>query len=177
MGKSHVGIYCDGSSIGNPGPSASASLLVFGEARKMVVEKYPSITSQYAELLAAKRGLEALKGPCKVTIYSDSQYLIKGMNKWVRNWAKNGWKTFSGKDVLYQGIWMDLTDFEKAHDITWVWIRGHRDHPEQNEVDELARTTAREYKAELDAVKATSESKENGQLDFPDFEEALAVPF
>lgn len=94
------------------------------------------------ELLAATQGLKALKRACKVSLYSDSQYVIKGMKEWVKGWQKNNWKTAAKKPVANQEYWQDLVKAAEEHTITWHWVKAHAGHPENERVDEAARLQA-----------------------------------
>ncbi len=140
-----VQIYADGSCLKNPGPGGWAALLVMGNKEKLVSGGLTHSTNNQMELQAATEGLKALKRPCQVELYSDSQYVIKGMKLWVHNWLKNNWKTAAKKPVENQEFWQKLVEAAKDHDITWHWVKGHAGHPENERVDEAARTQATKF--------------------------------
>ena len=94
------------------------------------------------ELQAAIKGLNALKRPCKVQLYADSQYVVRGMKEWVEGWIKNNWKTSTKKPVANQEFWQDLVEASKPHKISWHWVKAHAGHPENERVDEAARLQA-----------------------------------
>jgi ribonuclease HI len=136
---SHVNIYADGACRGNPGPGGWAALLLFGEARKELSGSEPHTTNNRMELLAAIRALEALKKPgTRAHIYTDSQYVIKGMREWVGNWKKRGWKTADRKPVKNQDLWEQLDALASSHDVEWHWVPGHAGVEGNEQVDRLA---------------------------------------
>lgn len=135
-------IYTDGSCLKNPGPGGWAALLVMGEQEKLISGSQKDTTNNQMELLAATKGLEALKRPCKVALYSDSQYVVKGMKEWVKGWQKNNWKTAAKKPVANQDYWQDLVKAAEVHTVTWHWVKAHAGHPENERVDEAARLKA-----------------------------------
>ena len=96
-------------------------------------------TNNRMELMAAIKALESLKRPCKVTLFTDSVYVQKGISEWLRNWKRRGWKTADKKPVKNADLWRRLDAAAEAHDIRWRWVRGHSGHPENELVDALAR--------------------------------------
>jgi ribonuclease HI len=92
------------------------------------------------EMMAAIQGLRALKNPCQVDLYTDSQYLRMGITSWIVGWKKNGWKTADKKPVKNEDLWRVLEDLVSIHDIRWHWVKGHNGHPENERVDLLARS-------------------------------------
>lgn len=90
------------------------------------------------ELMAVIRGLEALKSRTRVELWSDSQYVLNGLSEWMDGWKKKGWKTAGKKPVKNQDLWMELDDLRTKHEITFHWVRGHNDHPENERCDRLA---------------------------------------
>ena len=137
-----VKIYTDGSCLKNPGPGGWAALLVMGEQEKLISGSQRDTTNNQMELLAATEGLKALKRPCEVSLYSDSQYVVKGMKEWIKGWQKNDWKTAAKKPVANQEYWQDLAKEAERHTISWHWIKAHAGHPENERVDEAARKKA-----------------------------------
>ena len=146
MTKPKVTIYTDGSCLGNPGPGGWAALLI-SHARGKRVEKEISgrksdTTNNQMELLAAIKGLNALTKGCTVELYTDSNYVIKGMTEWMDGWVARGWKNASKKPVANKNYWIKLTEAARPHIIKWHWVKGHSGQPENERVDELARKKA-----------------------------------
>lgn len=135
-----VDIYTDGACSGNPGPGGWAALLRFGDAEKMISDGAYETTNNRMELQAAIEGLRALKRPCQVTLYTDSQYVQKGMTQWMPSWQKKQFKQVKNVD-----LWQALLEAAKPHQITWVWVRGHNGHAENERVDAAARQAAKAF--------------------------------
>jgi len=133
-----VTIFTDGACRGNPGPGGYGILLRFGATEKEMRGYAPYTTNNRMELSAAVMALRCLKEPCEVDIYSDSQYLSKGISEWMLKWKRNGWKTAAKKPVLNQDLWMELDKLGAEHRIAWHWIKGHAGHPENERCDQLA---------------------------------------
>ncbi len=134
-----VEIYTDGACSGNPGPGGWGAVLRHGDAEKELQGWSSLTTNNRMELLAAIRALEALRYPCKVVLYTDSQYLKNGITQWLANWRKNGWRTAGRKPVKNQDLWMELDRLASLHDVEWRWLRGHAGHRENERADRLAR--------------------------------------
>lgn len=144
MEKPHVTIYTDGGAKPNPnGPGGWGALLISGSHTKELSGGERSTTNNRMELTAAIMALEALKKPCTVTIYTDSQYLRNGITEWLPKWVRNGWRTADKKPVKNQELWERLHAATQRHDIEWKWVRGHAGHEHNERVDQLA-TAARE---------------------------------
>ncbi len=144
MTKPQVTIYTDGGAKPNPnGPGGWAALLIYGDHQKELSGGESSTTNNRMELIAAISALEALKEPCAVTLYTDSQYLQNGITTWLHNWVKNGWRTAAKKPVKNQELWHRLNTATQRHDINWQWVRGHAGNEHNERVDQLA-TAARE---------------------------------
>ena len=142
-----VNIYTDGACSGNPGPGGWAAILEFGEHRKEMSGYIAGTTNNRMELFAAISGLGALKEPCNVMLYSDSNYLVQAFNDhWIKKKKKNGWKTSGGGKVENQDLWFILAAQAKKHNISFIKVKGHSDHPENNRCDELARAAIDEYR-------------------------------
>jgi len=137
-----VEIYTDGSCLGNPGPGGWAAILIYKGREKCIAGTLHFATNNEMELLAAINALEALKEPCKVTLYSDSQYVVLGMNSWITNWFKNNWRTRQKTDVLNKDLWLRLHKVRCKHDVTFVKVSAHTNNALNNRVDELAREAA-----------------------------------
>lgn len=139
-----VHIYTDGACSGNPGPGGWGAILIYGDAEKELSGFVSDTTNQRMELLAAIKGLEALKYPCKILLCSDSAYLINGFNKrWIYRWVKNGWITSSKTPVENRDLWEKLFHLSKVHHIKWIKVKGHSDNEFNNRCDELARNAIR----------------------------------
>jgi ribonuclease HI len=135
----HIEIYADGACRGNPGPGGWAALLISGEHRKELSGSEEHTTNNRMELLAAIRALEALKNPgTTARVYTDSQYVIKGMSEWVAGWKQRGWKTADKKPVKNQDLWERLDALAEQHDLEWHWVRGHSGVEGNERVDQLA---------------------------------------
>lgn len=134
-----VVIYTDGACSGNPGPGGWGAILTMGDARKEMSGGEANTTNNRMELMAAISALEALKSRCKVTLYTDSNYVKDGISKWIHGWKKNGWKTADRKPVKNAELWQRLELAGAKHDVIWQWVKGHAGHPENERADELAR--------------------------------------
>ena len=145
----NVTIYTDGSARGNPdGPGGYGTVLIYidsrgTEHRREYSAGYQKTTNNRMELMAAIVGLEALTKPCNVTLYSDSQYLIKAFNeKWLEGWIKKGWKRGKNEPVNNVDLWKRLLKAMEPHKVTFHWVKGHNGHPMNERCDELATTAA-----------------------------------
>ena len=156
-----VNIYTDGACSGNPGPGGWAAILEFGPHRKELNGAVPSTTNNRMELFAAISGLGALKEPCDVRLYSDSNYLVQAFNDhWIDGWKRNGWKTSGGTPVENQDLWQILLLQTRKHRV--IKVKGHADHPENNRCDELARAAIEEHRKKLQDLSETSHSSASG---------------
>lgn len=135
-----VCLYTDGACSGNPGPGGWGALLSMGKHEKELSGAEAHTTNNRMEMMAAIQGLQALKSPCQVDLYTDSQYLRDGITKWIGGWKKNGWKTADKKAVKNEDLWRILDDLVNIHQIRWHWVKGHNGHPENERVDGLARS-------------------------------------
>jgi ribonuclease HI len=139
----HVNVYTDGACIGNPGPGGYGVILEYEGAEKELSAGFRLTTNNRMELLATIIGLQALKEPCDVDLYSDSQYVVHGIEKgWTRRWQANGWRTRERTPVLNVDLWQRLLDQLDRHKVRLHWVRGHAGHPENERVDRLAFTAA-----------------------------------
>jgi ribonuclease HI len=137
--KQQVVIYTDGACSGNPGPGGWGAILMAGAHRKELSGGEPQTTNNRMELMAAIAALEALKKPCTIELWTDSNYLKDGVTKWIFGWKRNGWKTADKKDVKNVELWQRLDAARVRHEIDWRWVKGHAGHPENERADELAR--------------------------------------
>lgn len=133
-----VEIFTDGACRGNPGPGGWGVLLRYGETTKELYGAENDTTNNRMELLAAIRGLQALKRRSTVTLTTDSQYVRQGITLWIHNWKKTGWKTANKKPVKNADLWQNLSDEAGKHDIDWQWVKGHSGHTENEWADQLA---------------------------------------
>jgi len=134
-----VEIFTDGACSGNPGPGGWAAILRLGSRERELSGGEPATTNNRMELMAAIRGLEALKRSCKVRLYTDSNYLREGVTKWIHGWKKNGWRTADKKPVKNIDLWQRLDAARTPHEVDWIWVKGHSGHPENERADQLAR--------------------------------------
>jgi ribonuclease HI len=133
-----VTIYSDGACRGNPGPGGWGALLVARRREKELWGGEANTTNNRMELTAAIRALEALKQPCRVDFYTDSQYLRTGLTEWLAGWKRRQWKTADRKPVKNRDLWERLDALAIQHDIAWHWVRGHAGHPGNERADALA---------------------------------------
>ncbi len=150
-------IYCDGACSGNPGPGGWAAIIK-NESNEdyQLVNGSDQTTNNQMELASAIGPLEflanslglpdELKNKYQIIIYSDSEYLIKGMNEWLKNWKFKGWKTANKKPVSNKDLWLRLDEYNQLFNITWIWTKGHANCEENNKVDELAYNEAQRRK-------------------------------
>ncbi|RME07916.1 MAG: ribonuclease HI [Anaerolineae bacterium] len=135
----HVVIYTDGACRGNPGPGGWAALLRYGAHEKAISGGERETTNNRMELTAAIEAFRALKRPCRVDFYTDSEYLKRGITEWLPRWKRNGWKTTAKKPVKNQELWRALDEALQPHQVVWHWVRGHAGQAENERVDRLAR--------------------------------------
>lgn len=133
-----VVLYTDGACKGNPGPGGWGVVLRYGDVRKTLHGGESQTTNNRMELIAAIRGLEALKRPCNVELYTDSQYVRKGITEWMAGWKRNGWKTAAKKPVKNEDLWRELDEEVARHSVNWHWVKGHSGVPDNELADELA---------------------------------------
>lgn len=138
-----VTVYTDGACSGNPGPGGWAAILIHGERRKEISGGEPATTNNRMELRAAIEALRHLRRRCRVDLYTDSEYLRRGMTEWLPRWKANGWRTADRKPVKNADLWRELDRWTRVHDIHWHWLRAHAGHPENERCDALARAEIR----------------------------------
>ena len=137
-----VEIATDGACKGNPGPGGWGALIRSGATEKELSGGEALTTNNRMELMAAIEGLKALKRPCRVTLSTDSRYVMDGLTKWIKGWQKNGWKTAAKQPVKNADLWQALLDAAKPHRIEWTWVKGHAGHPDNERCDRLASDAA-----------------------------------
>jgi ribonuclease HI len=143
--------YTDGACSGNPGPGGWGALLIARDGEAVLKERELSggealTTNNRMELLAAINALEALDRPSKITVVTDSVYVMNGVTDWITGWKRNGWKTAAKKPVKNDDLWRRLDEARARHEVRWEWIKGHAGHPENERADELARAGMKPFK-------------------------------
>ena len=135
-----VTIYTDGACKGNPGPGGWGALLQAGDKTKELFGGERQTTNNRMELMAVIQALEALKRPCQIDLWLDSQYVRQGITEWIHGWKAKGWKTASKQPVKNADLWqrLDALVHGGAHDIRWHWVKGHAGHPGNERADALA---------------------------------------
>ena len=147
----HVTIYTDGACLGNPGPGGYGVILLYQGNRRELSGGYRKTTNNRMEITAAIIGLEALNEKCSVTLYSDSQYLVKAMSKgWVQRWRANGWKRNKREQALNPDLWKRLLQLFEYHDVQFGWVKGHASSLENIRCDELAMQAAKQPNLPVD---------------------------
>ena len=143
-----VELYTDGACKGNPGVGGWGALLVFQGVEKELWGGEAVTTNNRMELMGAIRGLAELKRPCNVRLVTDSQYVMKGIQEWMPNWKKRGWKTAAKEPVKNADLWQQLDEQVNRHNVTWQWVRGHIGHPGNERADQLANRGVDEVRAQ-----------------------------
>lgn len=141
-----VEIFTDGACSGNPGPGGWGAILRYNGKVRELSGGEALTTNNRMELTAAIQALSALKEPCKVELYTDSNYVRDGISGWIEGWKRNGWRTSDRKPVKNAELWQALDEARRRHQVTWHWVRGHSGHPENERADELARLGMAEFK-------------------------------
>jgi ribonuclease HI len=137
-----VEIATDGACKGNPGPGGWGAIVRSGTREKTLSGAEPLTTNNRMELMAAIQALETLNRPCRVTLSTDSRYVMDGLTKWIKGWQRNGWKTADRKPVKNADLWQRLLDAAAAHTIDWRWVKGHSGHADNERADRLASDAA-----------------------------------
>jgi ribonuclease HI len=140
-----VVIYTDGACKGNPGPGGWGVWLRSGTHEKELFGGEALTTNNRMELTAVIKSLTALKGPCEVTLFTDSQYVRKGITEWIHGWKARGWVTADKKPVKNAELWRELDDACARHRVEWRWVRGHAGDPGNEKADALANAGAAEF--------------------------------
>lgn len=138
MSDNSVTIYTDGSCKGNPGPGGWGVFLIYKGIEKELCGGELDTTNNRMELMAAIQGLTVLKRRCQVKLFTDSKYVMQGIEEWIENWKKRGWKTASKQPVKNVDLWQQLEALTKQHDITWHWVKGHAGDYGNEKADQLA---------------------------------------
>ncbi len=135
----HVEIFTDGACSGNPGKGGWGAILRYGDITKELSGGETETTNNRMELTAVIKSLEALREPCEVTLTSDSKYVTDAVTKgWVYGWKRNDWRKADKKPALNVDLWEQLLPLLQRHDVTFIWVKGHNGHPENERCDQLA---------------------------------------
>ena len=148
MPDDEVKIYADGACRGNPGPGGWGALLRTGTRERTLHGGEPATTNNRMELVAVIRALESLTLRCRVQLYTDSQYVQKGITQWIHNWKRRGWRTADKKPVKNIDLWQQLDALASNHDVSWHWVKGHAGHDGNERADALANRGVDELKAD-----------------------------
>lgn len=141
---SDVEIYTDGACRGNPGPGGWGVVMFASGRQKELRGGVADTTNNRMELTAAIQGLAALKRPCSVTVYTDSEYLRRGITEWLESWKNSGWRTAGKKPVKNADLWKDLATLAAKHKVEWRWVKAHSGNPGNERADQLANLGAEE---------------------------------
>ena len=131
-------IYTDGACRGNPGPGGWGVLIKYGELSKQLYGGDISTTNNKMELTAAIMALKEIKEPCEIILYTDSKYVLQGIEEWIHNWKKREWKGANKKPVKNIDLWKELDELRDEHNIKWNWVKGHSGDPGNETADMLA---------------------------------------
>jgi ribonuclease HI len=144
-----VDIFCDGACSGNPGVGGYGAILRCRGQEKELSGAEGETTNNRMEMTAAIVALQALTRPCRVTIVTDSQYLVKGMTEWLPGWIRKGWMNSRKEPVLNRDLWERLNELCSVHTVRWTWVQGHNGHPENERCDLLARQAIADYQRKI----------------------------
>ena len=137
-----IKIYTDGSCLGNPGNGGWAAIIIEDEKKTHIKGSKKDTTNNQMELLAPIKALQKIPQGSKVEIFTDSKYVKSGITEWILNWKKNGWITANKQPVKNKDLWIELDNMTIAHEIKWIWVKGHSSDKLNNEVDLIARGAA-----------------------------------
>ncbi len=140
MSSKFVEIYTDGACSGNPGPGGWGALLRYNGVEKEMCGGEPDTTNNRMEMMAVIEALGALKKRSVVKLYTDSKYVMQGITEWMDGWKAKNWKTAAKKPVKNVDLWQRIDEAVQAHDVEFIWVKGHAGHPENERADELARS-------------------------------------
>lgn len=149
--RKQVQLFTDGACSGNPGPGGYGAILVYNEHRKEISGGYRATTNNRMEIMAVIKGLELLKEPCQVTVYTDSRYVSDAMKSgWVERWKANGWMRNKKEPALNVDLWEEMLELCEKHDVRFEWVKGHAGHPENERCDQLATTALKQENLPVD---------------------------
>jgi ribonuclease HI len=134
----HIAIYTDGACRGNPGPGGWGVLMVYGESEKILSGSEPHTTNNRMELMAVIQALMSVKQNCRIDLYTDSQYVQKGMTEWLSGWKKRHWVKSDKQPVKNADLWQQLDAEAAKHQVKWHWVKGHSGHRENDIADNIA---------------------------------------
>ena len=155
-------IHTDGACSGNPGPGGFGCVLRYNENRRELSGGFRKTTNNRMEIIAAVRGLEALKFPCSVKLYSDSKYLVNAIEKgWAKRWRANNWKRNKTESAKNPDLWKILLELCTVHQVKFIWVKGHASNKENNRCDELAVAAATGRELPADSAFEAYEKNEN----------------
>lgn len=142
-----VTIYTDGACSGNPGPGGYGAILMYGTHKKELSGGDAETTNNRMELMGVITALKALKRPCTVQLYTDSQYVVNAVEKgWAKKWQANGWMRNKKEPAMNPDLWQELLDLLSIHQVVFHWVKGHAENPFNNRCDELAVAESRKYR-------------------------------
>jgi ribonuclease HI len=153
-------IHTDGGCHGNPGPGAWAAILEYGEHRRELSGGEPATTNNRMEIRSALEALQSLKQPCEVKLHTDSLYLKKGVESWMKGWKANGWKTKAKQPVKNADLWRALDTASEPHRIVWKWVKGHAGHESNERCDQLAQVAIAKIKKQFTRDELAKKLKE-----------------
>ena len=133
-----INIYTDGACKGNPGPGGWGALIIEGDTKNEIYGGEADTTNNRMEILAVIMALKTINTRSGITIFTDSTYVQKGISEWIGKWKTNGWRTSNNKDVKNKDLWVQLDSLTSQVTISWMWVKGHSGHPENDRADYLA---------------------------------------
>ena len=149
--RKHATIYSDGACIGNPGPGGYGVVLIYNEHRRELSGGYRRTTNNRMELMGPIKGLETLNQSCRVTLHSDSRYVVDGIERgWAKQWRENSWMRYTGDQAVNPDLWGRLLDLCESHEVEFRWVRGHAGDVENERCDQLAVQAASEKELPAD---------------------------
>lgn len=142
-----IEVFADGACKGNPGIGGWGAIIRLGVHEKEIYGAEPHTTNNRMELMSAIKALDMIKIPSSVKVYSDSQYVVKGISEWISGWKRRGWKTADGSPVKNVELWQQLDALTEKHQVEWQWVKGHAGHPGNERADALANRGITELRA------------------------------
>ena len=133
-----INIYTDGACKGNPGPGGWGALIIEGETKKEIYGGEVNSTNNRMEIMAVIMAFKAINTASEITVFTDSTYVQKGINEWIGKWKVNGWRTSNKKEVKNKDLWVQLDNLASQLKVSWMWVKGHSGHPENDRADYLA---------------------------------------
>ena len=133
-----IAIYTDGACSGNPGPGGWGAVLIYNGTEKHLSGHAEDTTNNRMEMTAVIESLKAIKEECEIELFTDSKYVMDGINEWIHNWKKRGWKTANKKPVKNADLWQELDEMNQSHKVNWNWVKGHNGDKYNELADSLA---------------------------------------